>query len=655
METRKRYRLWLVGTTLGILIALLLAPATRWLVWAQLNLALPRQSSLAPLRYLFTKPSDADNAYVERRLSQAAERHPDDLQVQIAAILMTPMKERTPSMFTDRPLQEPGSLTLVSRLRALEARFPDSPALRAAILRMATQAAIRIHRDEEEAQAMGEAYSHSNARLAPYADTQEQLAAFDADAAQGEQLDPGNAYFPLMRVVGLFAAHRDAEALATLQRAAEKPRWEEYIADEEEGRWRLQEEAFGDYGTTARVVAYAAILFPHYAQFRAEARMALSKAIEAEKAGRVEEGLAIRDAVLECGSRMRVQSRSVIGSLVGIAIESIAVVRPGGAPSMKFKNSVPGEQRRKLRLQAYENWLRQIGHPEESERVDAEVEAGQQASQIIRTAINSNAYVFGAPLGRLAGWWVAGLLTLANALWMLALGGVAALWARSRRLRSGQPLPRFARWSVVLGLIAGAILTMGLLFSDQVVAGSIAAGFLFPGIPWPNFGLAVLVLGIGALVFSGPSWKQRLFGLGVFASSALGVFLLIRLTIWQAEGARVFLSFFRMFYGMSEGTSPLPPALTWVSGLALAIPLLTVSIFGLLSRIYRVPLSVGLVRGLRGIAVPVACILFLAYSGLVVGTLRQEAMLQKALDRQVQHEGRYLAEIAGRTWPPETH
>ena len=54
------------------------------------------------------------------------------------------------------------------------------------------------------------------------------LEAFDRDAAAGERLDPDNAFFPLMRSVGLFAEHRDDEALAAIQRAGAKPRFQEY-------------------------------------------------------------------------------------------------------------------------------------------------------------------------------------------------------------------------------------------------------------------------------------------------------------------------------------------------------------------------------------------------------------------------------------------
>ncbi len=84
------------------------------------------------------------------------------------------------------------------------------------------------------------------------------------------------------------------------------------------------------------------------------------------------------------------------------------------------------------------------------------------------------------------------------------------------------------------------------------------------------------------------------------------------------------------------------------AGLLMAVPLLLTAALALSSRIVRVPVTVGIVRGLRGLAVPIGCGLLLLYGGLVLGTARQEARVSDALRRMVRHEGRYLAEITGR-------
>lgn len=78
-----------------------------------------------------------------------------------------------------------------------------------------------------------------------------------------------------MRSIGLFAAHRDSEALAAIDRAAAKPRFDDYIADEVHSRWRIRELMYGRESAVQRAVPQAAVLFPHYARLRAVTRVAI--------------------------------------------------------------------------------------------------------------------------------------------------------------------------------------------------------------------------------------------------------------------------------------------------------------------------------------------------------------------------------------------
>src|SRR5205823_4056767 len=124
--------------------------------------------------------------------------------------------------------------------------------------------------------------------------TRSALEAFDRDAAAGERLDPDNAFFPFMRSVGLFAEHRDDEALAAIQRAGAKPRFRDYATDQVEGEWELMRASSGNRSAMQRAAMAAALLFPHYAQLRAAARVATYRAIESERQGRPNEGIAVR-------------------------------------------------------------------------------------------------------------------------------------------------------------------------------------------------------------------------------------------------------------------------------------------------------------------------------------------------------------------------
>jgi hypothetical protein len=85
----------------------------------------------------------------------------------------------------------------------------------------------------------------------------------------------------------------------------------------------------------------------------------------------------------------------------------------------------------------------------------------------------------------------------------------------------------------------------------------------------------------------------------------------------------------------------------------MAVPILTLLILGIVSLCCRVPLSVGLTRGLRGCAVPIACVLLLGYAGLTIVTLRQEQVVDIGLQHIREHEGRYNAELQGKKWPGE--
>ena len=56
--------------------------------------------------------------------------------------------------------------------------------------------------------------------------------------------------------------------------------------------------------------------------------------------------------------------------------------------------------------------------------------------------------------------------------------------------------------------------------------------------------------------------------------------------------------------------------------------------------------------GLRTGALAAALLLMVAYGATLFVTLQKEAQANSALDRILQSEPRYLAELQGRSWPP---
>lgn len=394
-----------------VFIVLLVVPASHWLVRLE---AFPGSLS----------GGDGRQEFVQS--------HPNDYQVQIGGQ-------------ADYQKQ-----TAVQYARALVPRFPDNPSLRANILRYATQDEIHLARPEENllSSLPVPAVSQEEGHNAP-AD----LAAFDADAAAGEHLDPDNAYFPFMRAVGLFAAQRDDEGLAAVKRAGSKHKWREYSDDEVEGRWRISEAVFGGREGISRMAVAASLLFPHYQGLRAAARLVAVKAVQAEQDGRPEEGLALRLALARSGDLMRAQSTSLIGSLVGIAISAISRSRPGGIPAATRPSDVPADQWAQERLDAYCEYVTHLGHPEAAREARAQAAAAMQVRHLTSSDLTLGSRL--PDFARLGISLVVGWVLAANVLLLLLLSGLARVLGRLTPLRDRRAPPP----AVSLG-VAGAVLLM---------------------------------------------------------------------------------------------------------------------------------------------------------------------------------------------------
>ena len=609
MPTRNR-RLALVGLALGVLLALVVAPQTRWLVRWQ----------LLPQSLLTSGYDKAKQQYIAS--------HPDDYPVQLAG-KMTSLDQQSQVQYA----------------RSLIPRFPDSPSLRANGLRYAMMR-FNLYRDEDDLLQGDSVPAHQvNPDNPP--PTPAELAALDADAAAGERLDPDNAYFPWMRSIGLLAAHRDAEALAAIRRASEEHSWREYSDDEVEGHWRISDGVFGGREALSSLAFSASVFFPHYQKLRAVARIVTYKAILQEQAGHPEAGLALRRQVMRGGDLMRAQSTSLIGSLVGIAISSVARNRPGGIAPLGRVVGESGEQMGKRRLDIYCAYVTRIGHPEAAQEAREEAAAAAQVRQVMKS-LETGPYGLGTvtrdvslSIGLLGACW----LTLANAVCLFVLALAARALSGRSSVRDRRPLPR----PIGLGMLAGFLLGVALLGS-------------YASTPATQFGqdsalLLLTPLGVvGPLALlprlRRPIWEGLLSALAMMAGFAA----LLALAAWQMHGAT----------DMAAGLSGAQPAsddeqtshqmsaqAQQVIGatLGLAVPLLLAFLLSLVARVRRVPVSVGLVGGFRRTGPLLAAGLVLVYGGLIVMTVRQEARANYGLERSLHGEGQYLARLTGGTWP----
>jgi len=444
----KQRPLLYMAAAASVLLVLLLAPPTRWLVRLQ---AFPGLVGGGAGRAGFVQS------------------HPSDYQIQLGGQ-------------GDAPGQ-----TSVQYTRSLVARFPDNPSLRANILRYAMQGEVHLRRPEENllSSVPVPPAPPEGGRNAP-AD----LAAFDADAAAGERLDPDNAYFPFMRAVGLFAAHRDEAGLAAVGRAGREHGWREYSGDEVTGHWRISEAAFGGREGISRMATAAAVLFPHYQGLRSAARLVAVKAVQAEQDGRPQEGLALRLALARCGDLMRAQSTSLIGSLVGIAISAISRSRPGGVPAAARPQGVSADQWAGERLDAYCDYVTRLGHPEAAREARAQDEAGRQVRRL-----TSDDLVFGSRLPDLARLGIslaAGCVLAANVLLLLFLNGLALGLSRLSPLRDRRAPPL----AVSLGVALTILLALSGLAAWQIHGAASRAAILTSTLPGSNSLRSPLALGL---------------------------------------------------------------------------------------------------------------------------------------------------------------
>lgn len=429
--------------------------------------------------------------------------------------------------------------------------------------------------------------------------TAEALAQFDTDAAEGERLEPDNAYFPLMRSVGLFAANRDAEALAAIRRAGAKTDWNEHLADEPTGEARLHGEAFGDPNALWRSQVMNSVMLPEYSAIRAVTRIATYQAIRDEQAGHAEDGLAIRRALMRCGGLMRAKSSQAIGSLVGMAITEIATYRPGGGPPAQYPPQVRFKPlaSSRWRTSVYTDYLHKIGHDDDARWALSEAQAAEQAQADMEIISRDDLSSPGnspltKPYVKLSLLWAADLLVISNILWTLVLGGVYAL---VRRLSATTPTVRTrSLWSALLACV-------------------------------------LLAVGLSIIIFAAH---------------------------WQTQCAVSVVRILRSYLRLGGNDTNQILNTDWAARFCMAVSLALPMFIALAS------LGVGLARrapfrefmrsGFCTSALPAASILLLVYGGLTLATLHQERAVNEIVTRILSGEGRYWAELAGRTWPGVT-
>ena len=634
MELQRKATLTMVGLACGAMLTLLAVPATRWIIVRHVAMQLPFAEAS---RYLERTELDPDIAHwsapwgaytlwgdprAERR---HARRNPGDYMMQLGVVTT--------------------GHTEYTRIRALESRFPNNPSLYGNALRHAMERPT-IGRPDLEGpwRLAASARSEPSSRADPAV-----VAAVEHDAVEGERLDPDNGFFPWMRAWSAFARGRDAEALAAIRRAGGKTRWEDYCIDEPDARLRLAEATTGTQSAWRRIVVNAALLYPQYAPARHMARMATTLALRTEQEGRIADSIAIRGSVMRCGALMRSQSRSLIGTLVGIAITAIASTKPDQLSRGNRPKGMTSDQWRELRKEAYCEWIATNAEEAEAAWARAEFAAGKAVTPVVTEGIAR----WSDPLAPIVDWWMAGALCLANAAWLLALGMVAGWIARLPMVRERKPLS----WPVRIGAAVGIGLGSAGAFALIPIFADIAGSGSDPEAKWMHYWaydldcIVAFITAIAAAYVAFPS-SRKVPAIRAAVIVCLALTGLLASFCALSDGSRSTLTMLAatsLAFGLNDAYIPRDAIVTIAVGASFLPALMLVVCVASLVR--RVPVAAGLVHGMRAVAKPIACALVLLFAAITVGTARQEAISDIAIKRQSDHEGRYYATLVGRQWP----
>lgn len=143
-------------------------------------------------------------------------------------------------------------------------------------------------------------------------------------ARRGQKLRPNNTYFDWMLIYALVGMRRDDEARAVLKAATRKTDYDDFTRQEIQTKIAVRRMS-GALSPTDEISIWAATLFPHFARFRQTTRVMMEHAIDERAKGNHQNAIDTAFGLMHLGSLMRQNGYSAIGSLVGTAIEKIAL------------------------------------------------------------------------------------------------------------------------------------------------------------------------------------------------------------------------------------------------------------------------------------------------------------------------------------------
>jgi hypothetical protein len=402
-------------------------------------------------------------------------QHPDDVTILFGGALRQSVSAASGQGFDSKERAE--------QLRTVAAKFPDHPEILAATLRAESQAEVLVHRPE--------ASQFLDNRPAPKTGTvtvkqkvsdAAAVRRFIDQCLEGERVDPDNVYFPLLRAMAHTELRQDKDAFAALHVAASKKVWREYIPEEFVANRNVNRGIYGQAGLISEMAISAAILFPHYSSLRELSRVVATEAIKREMKGNYAAGLSLRRDLFVVSEKMRNESTTLIGSLVGGAMLDTSRMRPAGVLPFKAKQSrndgptfEEAKVARDINLKRFVDFAKKHGEEAFAERVVESARVGDLIRDISRKGSDRGIYGMES-VTRLAIGQGTALILLANVVWMLILGAIATAVVRTPRFVAGNRLAPGPFVAAVAGigvamLASGALTGMSVGYTVSAVTG----------------------------------------------------------------------------------------------------------------------------------------------------------------------------------------
>lgn len=275
METTPKSRPWFVLFPISLLSIMMMIPYMSWLIKSQVKLVFRQPHAYTwALRAQGVDSNDlpdCEPGEEQAAIQALASAHPQDYQIQLADSLMAEW-----SHAKNAPDER------VKRLDQLAGVYPARATVYADMLRYETEREVKVRRQAEFEHFVNQIpvdeIKTDPDELRPPSDLKQRLDEFERYAVAGENLEPENAYFSMMRAIGLFASHDNRLAMACIMSAAAKLQWEDHVSDELDADWWLGSMAFGDNSAVLRSAIQGGVGSPHLEQLAAVGRTAAALA-----------------------------------------------------------------------------------------------------------------------------------------------------------------------------------------------------------------------------------------------------------------------------------------------------------------------------------------------------------------------------------------